>query len=100
MALAIKFQDMIDRGEIRDFAEIARLGYVTRGRMTQIMSLLNLAPDMQEHLLFLPLPSTAKGPASERNLREIASMAEWDRQREKWGSGLPDPPSAAHSPHL
>ena len=41
MALAIKFQDMVDRGEVRDYADLARLGYVTRARMTQIMNLLN-----------------------------------------------------------
>ena len=56
MALAIKFQDMVDRGEVRDYAEIARLGYVTRARLTQIMNLLLLAPDIQEHLLALPRP--------------------------------------------
>jgi hypothetical protein len=34
MALAIKFQDMVDRGEVRDYADLARLGYVTRARIT------------------------------------------------------------------
>src|SRR5689334_4852756 len=52
MALAIKFDDMITRGEVRDYADLARLGYVTRARMTQIMNLLHLAPDLQEGILF------------------------------------------------
>src|SRR5687767_1615544 len=51
MALAIKFQDMVDRGEVRDYADLARLGFVTRARLTQIMNLLLLAPDIQEQLL-------------------------------------------------
>ncbi len=51
MALAIKFQDMVDRGEVRDYADLARLGYVTRARITQIMNLLNFAPDIQEGVL-------------------------------------------------
>ena len=38
-----------------DFAELARVGHVTRARVTQIMNLLNLSPDIQEALLFLPL---------------------------------------------
>jgi hypothetical protein len=38
----------------RDYAELARLGHVTRARMTQIMKLLDLAPDLQEKILFLP----------------------------------------------
>ena len=40
MALAIKFQDMVDQGEVNDYADLARLGYVTRARLTQIMNLL------------------------------------------------------------
>jgi hypothetical protein len=35
MALAIKFQEMVDRGEVRDYADLARLGYVTRARITK-----------------------------------------------------------------
>src|SRR3712207_3152134 len=34
--------------------KVARLGHVTRARVTQIMNLLNLAPDIQEAILFLP----------------------------------------------
>ena len=33
MALAIKFQEMVERGEVRDYADLARLGYVTRARV-------------------------------------------------------------------
>jgi hypothetical protein len=46
MALAIKFQQMVECGEVRDYADLARLGYVTRARTTQIMNLLNLAPEI------------------------------------------------------
>jgi hypothetical protein len=53
MALAVKFQDMVDRGEVRDYADLARLGFVTRARLTQIMNLMLLAPDIQERLLDL-----------------------------------------------
>jgi len=51
MALAIKFQEMVDRREVRDYADLARLGYVSRARITQIMNLLYLAPDIQESFL-------------------------------------------------
>lgn len=40
--------------EVRDYAELARLGYVTRARLTQIMNLLLLATDIQEAILFKP----------------------------------------------
>src|SRR5665213_4562785 len=57
MALAIKFQDMIDRQVVHDFADLARLGYVSRARLTQIMNLLLLAPDIQQQLLELATTS-------------------------------------------
>jgi len=47
MALAIRFDGLVRRGEVRDYADLARLGYVTHARITQIMNLLNLAPDGQ-----------------------------------------------------
>ena len=45
MALAIRFEGLVREERVRDYAELARLGCVTRGRMTQIMQLLHLAPD-------------------------------------------------------
>ena len=77
MALAIRFEGLLRNGTIRDYAELARLGRVTRARMTQIMKLLLLAPDIQEQILFLP---HMKG-LNERNLRAIASRLDWREQR-------------------
>jgi hypothetical protein len=83
MALAIKFQDMVDRGEVRDYADLARLGYVTRARITQIMNLLNLAPDIQQEILDLSASTPA---ATERVLRPISIMVDWRSQRALWCS--------------
>lgn len=52
LALAHKFQGMLDRGEVASMADLARLGRVSRARITQIMDLLMLAPEIQEELLF------------------------------------------------
>jgi hypothetical protein len=71
MALAIKFQDMVDRREVRDYADLARLGYVTRARMTQLMNLTSLAPDIQEAILLLPATTKGRDPISERSLRTV-----------------------------
>jgi hypothetical protein len=89
MALAIKFQDMISRGEVRDYADLARLGYVTRARVTQIMNLLNLAPNIQEEIL-----SHQGGvPAiQERHLRPVTSQVLWKDQRRLWRSMNPPRP--------
>jgi hypothetical protein len=82
MALAIKFDEMTTRGEVRDYADLARLGYVTRARITQIMNLLHLAPDLQEDVLFLDEASGHK--VVERELRPILVEADWGRQRHFW----------------
>jgi hypothetical protein len=77
MALAIRFEGMLRNETIQDYAELARLGQVTRARITQIMKLRLLAPDIQEQILFLPL---SKG-LNERNLRPIVSRIDWRDQR-------------------
>jgi hypothetical protein len=84
MALAIKFDGIVRRGEVRDYADLARLGYVTRARITQIMNLLNLAPDIQEEILFLPRTVKGRDPIRERDVRPIAAVPHWNRQRKMW----------------
>ena len=83
MALAIKFQDMVDRGEVRDYADLARLGYVSRARLTQIMNLLLLAPDIQEQLLLSESPTAN---IREPHLRRIVDVSDWTDQRSRWAS--------------
>ena len=77
MALAIKFQGMIERGEVRDYADIARLGYVTRARVTQVMNLLNLAPDIQEAIL----QGSMNQGLTERDARGVTRFVHWEQQR-------------------
>jgi hypothetical protein len=77
MALAIRFEGLLRKETIQDYAELARRGRVTRARITQIMKLLHLSPDIQEHILFLP----PGGGLNERNLRPVASRIDWHEQR-------------------
>jgi hypothetical protein len=84
MALAIKFDRLIAEGAIRDQAQLADLGHVTRARVTQIMNLLYLAPDIQEAILHLPRVTSGKDPITERHLRPIAAEPDWRRQRRLW----------------
>jgi hypothetical protein len=78
MALAIKFQDMVDRGEVRDYAELALLGYVSRARLTQIMNLVLLAPKIQEELL----NSTGSREIRESKIRQVVRHELWQDQLE------------------
>ena len=84
MALAIQFQDMIQRGEARDYADLARLGCLTRERMSQIMELIWLAPDIQQEILDLPPTRGGRYPISELTMRNIASLFSWVEQRAEW----------------
>src|SRR4051812_25079447 len=74
MALAIHLDQLLRAGKLKDYAEIARLGHVSRARVTQIMNLLNLAPDIQSALLFDISPSAK---ITERDIRPIAGEASW-----------------------
>ena len=81
MALAIRFNDLVQSGEVADYAEIAQLGQVTSARVSQIVNMLNLAPDIQEAILFHPLVSGEREAVSERLVREIAGEPDWAVQR-------------------
>jgi hypothetical protein len=84
MALAIRFERLVQDGTVADYAELARLGHVTRARMTQIAALLNLAPDIIEAILFLETVERGKDPVTERELRPIVAILDWKIQRILW----------------
>ena len=75
---------MIRAGELRNLADAARAIGVTRARMTQIMSLLLLGPEIQEAILNLPLVTNGRNPVSERALRQIVAEPDWTKQRALW----------------
>lgn len=84
MALAIRFERLINEGVVTDYAELARLGNVSRARITQIMNLLLLAPDIQEEILFLPRVEQGEDPVHLRNCQTIALDFDWVKQNCKW----------------
>jgi hypothetical protein len=84
MALAIRFDRLIQECVAADQSELARLAHVTQPRMTQIMNLLHLAPDIQETILFLPRTTDGRDPIHEKMLRPIAAETDWRKQRQSW----------------
>lgn len=86
LALAHRFEDLVRKGEVADYAELARLGGVSRARISQIMSLLCLAPDLQEQILFLPRTERGRDPIQMRHSLPIAQIADWKIQRQLWAS--------------
>lgn len=86
LALAIHLQDMIRRGEAKDFADLARLSCLCRERVSQIVRLNYLAPDIQIELLYLPPTPTGRYPISETAVRLIANLLLWADQRREWAA--------------
>ena len=86
MALAIRFDQLLCDGKIANQSELARLAHITQPRMTQIMNLLHLAPDIQEAILHLPPVDEGRDPVTERDLRPITRLRDWRRQTEMWRS--------------
>ena len=84
MALAIWFDQLIKDGVVANQAELARLGHVTRARLTQIMNLLHLAPDIQEEILFLRRAERGVEQLTMRDLVPIAWKMDWRTQRRMW----------------
>ena len=84
LALAIKFEALLRQRVFDDFASLARLGRVSRARVSQIMNLVLLAPDIQEEILFLPATQRGRDPVHLRQLQVIALVQSWQKQRILW----------------
>ena len=84
MALALHIETLVRSGAVSSYADVARLGHVSRARVCQILSLLQLAPDLQEQLLFLSRPAHGREPFPFRQVLAIAAVLDWDEQRRRW----------------
>ena len=82
IALAIRFERLLSEGAIRNYRELAEVGHVSRPRLTQIMRLAQLAPEIQEQLLFLPCTMQGPDRVVEKQLRYIAGIIDWEKQKE------------------
>lgn len=96
MALAIHFDRALTTGRFQSQADLARAGRVTRARLTQILNLTNLAPDLQEKVLFLRPYTEGRALLTERQIRPVAAEPNWDKQRRLFAK-LMDQVSKDHS---
>jgi hypothetical protein len=97
LALAHHIEGLIQKGKVRDRADVARRLGLTRGRITQILDLTLLAPDIQEQILFAEAVD-GREPYTERDARRVALIPEWAKQREAWRAATGDAPAPAPSP--
>ena len=85
LALAHHFQALLKRGGVfGSQTELAQVAGLTRARITQIMNLLFLAPDIQEEILFLPRVTEGRDSVTERDLRQVLRNLMWSEQRVQW----------------
>jgi hypothetical protein len=85
LVLAHEIQEAIDTGKVRDRAEVARRLGFTRARITHLLDLTLLAPDLQEQILGLDAVDGVE-PISERELRKVAHAGSWVEQRAAFGA--------------
>jgi hypothetical protein len=89
MALALRLEALVRSGQIRRYSELAELGHVTRARISQILNLIHLAPEIQEALLFLPPTLRGRDPIILADVQPIAAALDWRKQRRLWRQLLP-----------
>jgi len=84
LALALHFEETVRTGEARNYADLARLGCITRERVSQIMKLRWLAPDIQQEVLQLARTPSGRFPICEGGMRRVADALSWRDQRVRW----------------
>ena len=84
LALAHRFEAMLREGVVTSYAELAHLGQVTPARVSQVMALLGLAPDIQEAILFLPRTVRGRNPIQMYDLLPLTTVLDWKTQRRLW----------------
>ena len=89
LALAHRIAADIEAGRYKDYADVARRHGLTRARLTQLMNLLLLAPDIQEEVLALEFP-VGREPVTERTLRRVLASLCWEDQRAAWTELRPE----------
>ena len=77
-------EHLVQTAVVPDYATVAWLGHISRARLTQILNLSLLAPEIQEAILFLPPIQRGPDPIKERDLRPIAAEIDWQKQRRMW----------------
>jgi hypothetical protein len=78
VALAHKLEELVRSGVVQSYRELARLGYISPARLSQIMILAQLAPAIQDYVLFLS--DHEDGIITELDLRKIAREPLWSDQ--------------------
>ena len=84
LALAHRFDRLLQSGAVGNGSALARLGHVSRSRIAQILNLLHLSPTIQEEILFLPRTERGRDPIHLAQVLPIALTQDWKMQHRLW----------------
>ena len=84
MALAIRMERLVGEGSVDSYRHLAEKGQISVPRLSQILRLLDLAPSIQEQLLLLPPTMNGVDPVTERDVRALARVVDWERQQNEF----------------
>ena|SRR2546425_1239486 len=80
LVLGHHFERLVRAGVVKDYAEIARLTGLTRARITQIVNLTLLSPEIQEEIFLSAETTVTWKPFFEHQLRPVATFSLWEAQ--------------------
>ncbi len=83
LALAATIDLAIDNSRLASQREAARCLGLSPARITQLLAMLQLAPDLQEQILLLEAVDGLE-PITERQLRPLTRVLDWSEQRAMW----------------
>lgn len=80
---AQEWRRQLDSGEVDSQADLARREGLTRARVTQVLAMLRLAPEIQEHVASLP-EALLRTAITERALRSIVRIRNLREQMQRF----------------
>jgi hypothetical protein len=82
LVLAYQIQELFEKEKAKNLRQVGQWLHMTHARISQIMNLLFLAPDIQEEILFSDEGKVLR--LTEHKIRKIPMEVNWAKQREMW----------------
>jgi len=82
LILAYQVHDLLNQGKAKSMLQIGQWIGTCHSRMSQLMNLLNLAPAIQQEILFSNDPKIHQ--VTEFHIRDLAMEIDWTRQVKQW----------------
>ena len=82
LVLGHQLQRCLREGQGGSFKQVGQWLHLTHARVSQLLSLTLLAPEIQEEILLSHETSSLR--LTEQRVRQIASELDWETQRKRW----------------